>query len=206
VAPPDQLVFFLQLRPMAAEAAEHSQLPASMAALEAAVGRPKVGAKPEELPHQDRDRMEAPVTAQSQQVQVVEVVALAQQDQTERLEWLAMAGTGLVPQLLEHRSREQAAAEVDMIHVSYQLHRHQEEVEEVEQVGPAMSLEQLQMAPQDRQILAAVVVEVTGLAHRPVRVAMEAAASSFCASLAAPRWVLDLPHPPQPMGHTPSFL
>lgn len=191
---------------MAAEAAEHSQLPASMAAPEAAVGRPKVGAKPEELPHQDRDRMEAPVTALQQQVPGAVAVVLAQQDQTERLEWLAMAGTGLVPQLLEHRSREQAAAEVDMIHVSYQLHRHQEEVEEVEQVGPAMSLEQLQMAPQDRQILAAVVVEVTGLAHRPVPAAMEVAALSFCVSLAALRLGRDLPHPPQRMELTPSFL
>jgi hypothetical protein len=79
-------VFFLQLRPMAAEVAEHSQLPASMAALEAAVGRPKVGAKPEELPHQDRDRMEALVTALQQRVRVAVVVVLARQDQTERLE------------------------------------------------------------------------------------------------------------------------
>jgi hypothetical protein len=79
-------VFFLQLRPMAAEAAEHLTPRALLAVLEAAVGRPKLGAKPEELPHQDRDRMEAPVTAQSQQVPGAVAVVLAQQDQTERLE------------------------------------------------------------------------------------------------------------------------
>lgn len=83
---PDRTAYLVPSRPMVAAAAEHLAPRVLLAVLEVAVGKAKAAFAPEELLLQDKDRTAEAVTAQSQRVRVVEVVVLARQDQTERLE------------------------------------------------------------------------------------------------------------------------